>query len=385
MDFELSHEQRVVKAAVRRFVDREIMPVIGEYDRTETFPKEVFVRFGREGLLGGPIPIKYGGGGLDYIAYALLLEEIGRASSSFRSAVSVQVSLVALSILKWGTAEQIEKYLPRLCRGEMLGCFGLTESGAGSDAAGVRTRAVREGERWVLSGSKTFITNGGVADLALVIAQTDPLMGHRGLAAFLVERQESAFASMPITGKLGLRASDTAEIIFEGTDVPEKNLLGKVGEGFEVAMSALDQGRFSVAAGCVGTLEGCLKASVDYARQRKQFERPIGSFQLVQDMLARMKVDADAARFLVYRAALLKDKGIRDTLEVSIGKYFASEAAVRAANDAVQLFGASGYLDETPVARYYRDAKAATIYEGTSQIQKLIVGQDLTGFRAFAG
>lgn len=374
----------MVRASARRFVDREIAPVVGEYDRTETFPKEIFVRLGRDGLLGGPIPIEYGGGGLDYIGYALLLEEIGRASSSFRSAVSVQVSLVALSIFKWGTAKQKKKYLPRLCRGEMIGCFGLTESEAGSDAAGVATRAVQDGKRWFLTGAKTFITNGGVADLALVIAQTNPKMGHKGLAAFLVERGESPFTSMPIEGKLGLRASDTAEIIFERTDVPEKNLLGKVGEGFEVAMSALDQGRFSVAAGCVGTIEGCLEASVDYGKRRKQFGRPIGSFQLVQDMLARMKVDADAARFLVYRAGLLKNKGVKNTVEVSIAKYFSSEAAVRAASDAVQLFGASGYLDETPVARYYRDAKAATIYEGTSQIQKLIIGHDLTGFRAFA-
>jgi len=383
MDLELSEEQRMVRAAARRFVDREIAPVIGEYERKEAFPREIFIRLGRKGLLGGPVPIEYGGGGLDYIAYALLLEEIGRASSSFRSALSVQISLVALSILKWGTEEQKETYLPRLCRGEIIGCFGLTESGAGSDAAALTTRAVQVGKRWFLSGTKTFITNGGIADLALIIARTDPAMGHKGLSAFLVDRGESPFTSVPITGKLGLRASDTAEILLEKTDVPEENLLGKVGEGFEVAMSALDQGRYSVAAGCVGTLEGCLEASVNYVKRRKQFDRPIGSFQLVQDMLARMKVDADAARFLVYRAALLKNKGIKDTVEVSIAKYFASEAAVRAAGDAVQLFGASGYLDETPVARYYRDAKAATIYEGTSQIQKLIIGHDLTGFRAF--
>ncbi len=268
MDLELSDEQRMARAAARRFVDREITPVIGEYERREAFPREIFVRMGREGLLGGPIPIKYGGGGLDYIAYALLLEEIGRASSSFRSALSVQISLVALSILKWGTEEQKEKYLPRLCRGEMIGSFGLTESGAGSDTAGLTTRAVRDGKRWFLSGTKTFITNGGIADLALVIVQTDPAMRHKGLATFLVERKESLFTSAPITGKLGLRASDTAEILFERTPVSEQNLLGKVGEGFEVAMSALDQGRYSVAAGCVGILEGCLEASVDYVKCR---------------------------------------------------------------------------------------------------------------------
>ncbi|MFQ5780804.1 MAG: acyl-CoA dehydrogenase family protein [Nitrospiria bacterium] len=384
MDFGLSDEQRMVRETARRFAEGEIVPVIGEYDREGTFPPEIFRRIGRHGLLGGPIPIRFGGGGLDYIGYALLLEEIGRACSSLRSAMSVQVSLVALSILRWGTEEQKEKYLPRLCRGEWIGCFGLSEPGAGSDAAGLETRAVLKGKRWFLSGTKTFITNGSLADLALVIAQTDPNLGHNGLAAFLVEREESPFVSIPIKGKLGLRASDTAEILFEGTEVPDGNILGKVGEGFHVAMSALDQGRFSVAAGCVGILEGCLKASVDYVKSRRQFGRQIGSFQLVQEMLARMKVDADAARFLVYRAGLLKNKGVKDTLEVSIAKYFASEAALRAANDAVQLFGASGYLDETPVARYYRDAKAATIYEGTSQIQKLIIGHHLTGLRAFA-
>ncbi|MFQ5543808.1 MAG: acyl-CoA dehydrogenase family protein [Nitrospiria bacterium] len=377
MDFQLTEEQKMVRATTRRFVEREVDA------QAASFQRETLLKLGKEGLLGGPIPSEYGGGGLDFISYALFLEEIGRVSSSLRSAVSVQISLVALTLLKWGTEKQKKRFLPPLCCGKSIACFALTEPEAGSDAASLTTRARETGKTWTLNGMKTFITNGGPADLALVIAQTVPGTGTKGLAAFLVERKKSPFESRPLHGKLGLRASDTSEIYFDETLLPSENILGKVGEGFQIAMSALDQGRFSVAAGCIGILEGCLSASVKHAKERRQFNHPIAHFQLVQELLSRMKVDSDAARLLVYRAALLKDKGLPGTLEVSIAKLFSSEAAVRAANDAVQIFGATGYLDETPVARYYRDAKATTIYEGTTQIQKLIIGRYLTGIRAF--
>ncbi len=383
MDFDLTDEQKMVREMVRRFADEEIAPGAAERDRTCRFPREMIGKMAQLGLLGGPIPKDYGGAGLDFISHAIITEEIGRADSSLRTTLSVQVSLVALSLLRWGTEEQKRCYLPELCAGRLLGCFGLTEPNAGSDPAGMETMAVKRGGRWVLNGTKTWISNATVADLALVFAQTDPGKGHEGIAAFLIEKRTPGFSTRPLTDKLGLRSSDTGELICENCAVPEAAVLGTVGQGFKVAMSALDNGRYSVAAGCVGIIQGCLDACTDYAKTRKQFGKPIGSFQLVQDMIARMKVDLDAARLLVYHAGHLKNRGLPDTVETSIAKYFASEAAVRAATDAVQIFGGYGYSEEAPVARYYRDAKVATIYEGTSQIQKLIIGSHLLGMRAF--
>ena len=384
MNFELTDEQRLIRETVRRFAEQEITPVAAENDRAGRFPRGLVDRMAAMGLLGGPIPKEYGGSGLDFISHAIITEEVGRADSSLRTTLSVQVSLVALSILKWGTEEQKHRCLPNLCIGRTLGCFGLTEPNAGSDPASMETTAVKRGAGWVLNGTKTWISNGTVADLALVFAQTDPAKGHDGIAAFLVEKGTHGFSTRPITEKLGLRASDTGELMFENCEVSHTALLGPVGAGFKVAMSALDNGRYSVAAGCVGIIQGCLDACTEYARMRRQFGRPIGSFQLVQDMIARMAVDLDAARLLVFRAGHMKNQGIPNTLETSIAKYFASEAAVRAATDAVQIFGSYGYSEETPVARYYRDAKAATIYEGTSQIQKLLIGSHLLGIKAFA-
>ncbi len=383
MNFDLTDEQRLIRETVRRFADQEIAPVAAENDRAGRFPRELVARMAAMGFLGGPIPKEYGGSALDYISHAIVTEEVGRADSSLRTTLSVQVSLVALSLARWGTEEQKRQYLSELCGGRMLGCFGLTEPNAGSDPAGMETTALKHGDCWVLNGTKTWISNGTVADLALVFAQTDPSKGHDGIAAFLIEKGTPGFSTRSITGKLGLRASDTGELIFENCSVPEAAVLGSVGQGFKVAMSALDNGRYSVAAGCVGIIQGCLDACTDYAKTRKQFGRPIGSFQLVQDMIARMAVDCDAARLLVFRAGHLKNQGLPNTVETSIAKYFASEAAVRAATDAVQIFGAYGYSEETPVARYYRDAKVATIYEGTSQIQKLIIGSHLLGMKAF--
>lgn len=383
MDFELTDEQRLIRETVRRFAEQELAPAAAERDRAGRFPRELVNRMAAMGFLGGPIPKEYGGSGLDYISHAIITEEVGRADSSLRTTLSVQASLVALSLVRWGNEDQRHRYLPKLCAGSMLGCFGLTEPNAGSDPASMETTAVRQRAGWVLNGTKTWISNGTVADLALIFAQTDKTKGHHGIAAFLVEQATPGFATRPITDKLGLRASDTGELIFDNCSVPETALLGSVSQGFAVAMSALDNGRFSVAAGCVGIVQGCLDACTEYAKTRHQFGRPIGSFQLVQDMIARMAVDLDAARLLVFRAGHLKNQGIPNTVETSIAKYFASEAAVRAATDAVQIFGAYGYSEEAPVARYYRDAKVATIYEGTSQIQKLLIGSHLLGIKAF--
>jgi alkylation response protein AidB-like acyl-CoA dehydrogenase len=294
----------------------------------------------------------------------------------------VQTSLVAGSIERWGTEEQKREWLPRLCSGEALGCFALTEPDTGSDAANLRTRAKRNGEGWTISGNKMWISMGNVADVAMVFAQTDPEKKHKGLACFLVPTASDGYSSQEIHGKLGLRASDTAEISLDEITVPDEAMLGEIGDGFKVAMSALDNGRYSVAAGCVGICDGCVEASVSYAKERKQFGVPIASFQLVQELIADMAVKRDAARMLVFRAGELKDRKEPNTLETSIAKYYATEAAVECANAAIQVHGGSGYVDDYPVERYLRDARVTTLYEGTSQIQKLIIGRALTGINA---
>jgi len=379
----LTERQCQVRDHARRFTDEEIIPVARENDAKERFPAEIIRKMGASGLLGGVILAEYGGSGFDNISDALIFEEIGRGCSSVRTTLSVQISLVEQLINSWGSEEQKKRYLPRLCRGEILGCFALTEPGAGSDAAGIKTLATPKGNGWVLNGTKTWISNGGIAEIALVFARTDPSKGHLGISVFIVEKGTPGFSSLEIKGKLGLRASNTAGLTFKECSIPGDALLGKVGEGFRIAMAALDNGRYGVAAGCVGIMTGCIDACVTYARERKQFGRPIATFQLVQEMIARMVVDRDAARLLVFRAGELKDRGVGSTLETSIAKYFASEAAVRAALDAIQIHGAYGYSNSYPVERYLRDAKVATIYEGTSQIQKLIIGEHVLGIRAF--
>jgi butyryl-CoA dehydrogenase len=383
MYLDLTDEQRAVREMARKFADEYIIPVARDNDINERFPGDIIERMGDLGLLGGPIPVEYGGAGLDYISHALVTEEIGKACSSVRTTISVQISLVELSLASWGTEEQKRRYLPAMCSGKLIGCFGLTEPNAGSDPSGMETSAVADGDHWVLNGHKIWISNGGVAGLAIVFAQTDKSKGNRGIGAFLVDRVTPGFSTREMHGKLGLRASNTGELILEDCRIPKDQLLGKVGEGFKVAMSALDNGRYSVAAGCVGICQGCVDASVRYAKERKQFGRAIGSFQLVQDLIARMIVDAEAARLLVFRAGHLKNQGRRCTREISMAKYFASEAAVRCALDAIQVHGSYGYSNEYPVERYLRDAKVATIYEGTSQIQKLLIASHDLGIRAF--
>ncbi|MSP12450.1 MAG: acyl-CoA dehydrogenase [Chloroflexi bacterium] len=383
MDFDLSAEQEMIKNTARDFADREIMPGAQERDRNAIFDRSIIDKLAKLGFLSPTLPEKYGGMGADFISEALIFEEIGRVDSSIRTTLSVQVSLTELPILNFGTEVQRQKYLPLLADGTWLGCFGLTEPGAGSDAANLETRAVKQGSQWSLTGRKMWISNGGLANLALIFAQTNPELKAKGLAAFLVETQTPGFSTQTIKGKLGLRSSNTAELILEDVRVPAENMLGEIGDGFKIAMWALDQGRFGVASGCVGIIQGCVNASVKYAKDRHAFGRPIAGFQLVQEMISDMVVDYEAARLLVHRAGHLKNKGVRNTRETSIAKLYASEAAVRAALNAIQVHGGYGYSDEYPVERYLRDAKVATLYEGTSQIQKLIIGRLTTGIDAF--
>jgi alkylation response protein AidB-like acyl-CoA dehydrogenase len=382
VDLDLTEEQASVQKTARDFCEREIIPSAAEWDRTETMDEGIVAKLAEVGFLGGPLPEDYGGMGMDNLSYCLIIEELGRADSSVRGVVSVNVGLVAKTILKWGTDDQKRTWLPQLCSGAKLGCYGLTEPHSGSDAASLKTRAVRDGDDWVLSGSKMFITNGTWAGLALIFARTGD-EGARGITAFLVPTDTKGFSATKVMGKLGLRSQDTGELHLDGVRVPDANRLGDEGAGFKVAMSALDTGRMSLAAGSVGIAQGCLDAAVKYSTEREQFGRPIARFQLVQELIADIAVETQAARLLTWRVAAMADNGDKHTLESSIAKYYASEAAVRAANAAVQVHGGYGYVDEYPVGKYLRDARVATLYEGTSQIQKLIIGRALTGENAF--
>jgi butyryl-CoA dehydrogenase len=382
MDFELTDEQQMVRETARAFTDNEIVPRARENDRNEHFDTELVEKIAAQGYLGAIVPREYGGAGLDYLTYGLVVEEVGRGCSAMRTVISVQTSLVSSAFLRWGTEEQKQHYLPKLCSGEWLGCFGLTEPDTGSDAANQKTRARKTDTGWVINGSKMFISLGNHAKLALIFAQTDPEKGHRGLACFLVDTDQPGFQPQEIHHKLGLRGSDTASIGLDDVEVSDDQLLGEIGDGFKIAMSSLDSGRYSVASGCVGICQGCVDASVKYSKEREQFGRPIASFQLVQQMIANMVVDTDAARMLVWRAGFLKDSGKPNTTETSIAKYYATEAAVRCANNAIQVHGGSGYVDDYPVERYFRDVRVTTLYEGTSQIQQLIIGRAVTGINA---
>jgi alkylation response protein AidB-like acyl-CoA dehydrogenase len=379
IDFELTDEQRLVREAARDFTDGEIVPRARENDRNEHFDTELVQKIADMGFLGAIVPEEHGGRGVDYRTYALIVEEIGRGCSAMRTVVSVVTSLVCSSIVRWGSEAQKGEWLPQLCSGEALGCFGLTEPDTGSDAANLKTRARQVDGTWRISGGKMWISLGNYSKLALVFAQTDPELQHRGLACFLVPTDQPGFTTQEIHHKLGLKGSDTAEL---SLDDVEGDLMGEVGDGFKIAMSALDSGRYSVAAGCVGICQGSLDASIAYAKERTQFDRPIGSFQLVQEMIADMVVQTEAARGLVWRAGWLKDQGRPSTTETSIAKLYATEAAVACADRAIQVHGGSGYVDDYPVERYLRDARVTTLYEGTSQIQKLIIGRAYTGINA---
>ena len=385
MDLELDEGQRLIRDTARRFAANEIAPYVREREHDEQFSVDVLRQMADTGLLGGPIPEEYGGGGIDHLSYGLICEEIGKVSPSvFTTALTVQISLVSQTILRWGTEEQKREYLPRLCSGEYVGAYALTEPNAGSDPAAMETAARLDGDEWVLNGQRRWISNGAQADVITVFAQTDRALQHRGIGGFFVPGTAPGLTRRPIEGKMGLGASNTAMLYFDNLRVPRTGVLGEIGQGFRVAMSALDNGRFSTAACAVGIAQGCLEACVAYAKQRTQFGKPIGAHQLVQEMIADMAVETEAARLLVWKVAALRDRGESGSREVSMAKYFASEAAVRAARNAIQVHGGIGYVAEYPVERYLRDAIALTLYEGTTQIQKLIIGRDTLGIAAFA-
>jgi len=383
MDFDLNQEQKMIQETIRKFAKEEIAPVARENDKKAQFPRDLFKKLANLGFMGTPITEEYGGAGCDYISHAIVAEEIGRVDSSLRGTYSVQVSLVELPIFKFGSEEQRKKYLPKLTGGEWIGCFGLTEPNAGSDPASMISTAAKDGDYYLLNGQKTWITNAGIADLAIVYAKTDRDAGAKGITAFLVERGFEGFSTKDLHDKLGLRASNTGEIFLENCRVPKENVLGEINKGFKVAMGTLDFGRYTVAAGCVGAAQGCIDICKEYAKQRIQFGKPIASFQLVQQMIADMVVECEAGRLLVYRVGDMKNKGVPNTRETSIAKYYCSEMVNRVAYKAIQIHGGYGFSGEYDVERFYRDARINTLYEGTSQIQQLIIGGFELGIRAF--
>jgi alkylation response protein AidB-like acyl-CoA dehydrogenase len=380
--FTLTDDQELLRRTVADFVDREVVPHRVAWDRAEQVDRAIVPRLGALGLLGITIPEEYGGTPADHRAYCLLMEELGRGDSSLRGIVSVSLGLFGKTVFAEGSEEQKREWLPGICSGESIGCYALTEPGAGSDAGHLVTSAKRDGGDWILNGEKVFITNGTWAHLALVFARSGG-EGPRGITAFVVPTDTPGFTSAEIKGKLGLRGQATATLHLDNVRVPDACRLGEEGRGFKIAMGALNRGRMSLAAGCVGICRGCLEESVAYAKDREQFGKPIAGHQLIQEMIADIAVDADAARALTWVVADLADAGERIELAASKAKYFASEAAVRCANRALQVFGGYGYIDEYPVGKYLRDARVTTLYEGTSQIQKLIIGQALTGVGAF--
>ncbi|MFE6227396.1 MULTISPECIES: acyl-CoA dehydrogenase family protein [unclassified Streptomyces] len=383
VDLALSEEQEDVRRLAEDFVAREVTPYATAWDRAEEVDRGIVEKLGAVGFLGLTIPEEYGGSGGDHLAYCLVTEELGRGDSSVRGIVSVSLGLVAKTVAAWGSEEQKRAWLPRLASGDALGCFGLTEPGTGSDAGSLSTRAVRDGGDYVIDGAKMFITNGTWADVVLLFARTGDAPGHKGVSAFLVPTDTPGLTRRTVHGKLGLRGQPTAELALEGVRVPASAMLGPEGKGFSVAMSALAKGRMSVAAGCVGIARAALDAAVRYAGEREQFGRPIASYQLVQELISDIAVDVDAARLLTWRVADLIDRGEEFATAASQAKLYASEAAVRSANNALQVFGGYGYIDEYPVGKLVRDARVMTLYEGTSQIQKLIIGRALTGVSAF--
>lgn len=383
MDFEFTEEQNMVRSTMRDFAQKEVAPAARDNNRHERFPEDLVKKLAEMGFMGLTISPEYGGGGADHISYCVMLEELAQADYGVAVTISVHLSLCAKTISNWGNPEQKKRFLPRLATGEILGGLATTEPNVGSDVSSIETSAKLKGNEWILNGSKTWISNGGLAGVIVVIVQTDKTQGHRGLAAFLVEKGMPGFTTRDMHNKLGARSSNTAELFFEDCRVPQANLLGPVGKGQSVALSAFDNARLGVAARTVGVAQACIDASVSYAQTRKQFGKVIGSFQLIQEMIANMSVETAAARLLLYRAAVLKDKGLPGTVETSMAKYYSSEIALRAANSAIQIHGSYGYSDDYPVERYLRDVRVSSILEGTSQMHQMIIGRDKTGLSAF--
>jgi alkylation response protein AidB-like acyl-CoA dehydrogenase len=375
--FVLTEDQLDLRREIRRFAAQEIAPNVSHWDEASEFPHAVVKKLGEMGLLGVIFPAEYGGAGLGYVDYAMAIEELSAVDGSIGIIVAAHNSLGTNHIFLAGNEAQRQKYIPRLASGEWLGAWGLTEPGSGSDAGGARTTAVRKGDRYVLNGSKTFITNGSYADTAVVIAVTDRTKGTHGLSAFVVEKGTKGFRPGKKENKLGLRASDTSELIFEDCEIPAENLLGNEGEGFIDAMRVLDGGRISIAALSLGIARGALDAALKYVKERRQFGKAIAEFQGIQWKLADMATELDAARLLTQRAAVLKDAGHKVTRESAMAKLFASEVAVRICNEAVQLFGGYGFIKDYPVEKFYRDVKLCTIGEGTSEIQRMVIAREI--------
>ena len=379
MDFELTDEQKGIKRAVREFAEGEIRPHVMEWDEAQRFPREIPGKLAQLGLMGVIFPAAYGGAGLGYVEYVTVIEELARVDGSVGIIVAAHTSLCAGHIFIAGTEEQKRKYLAPLARGEKLGCWSLTEPQAGSDAGGTRTTARLEGDTWVLNGSKTFTSNGTYADICVALAVTDKTAHKHGISAFIIEKGAPGFRPGKKENKLGLRASDTAEVIFEDCRIPKENCLGRPGEGFVDSLKVLDKGRISIAALAVGMAQGAYEASLNYAKERKQFGKPIADFQATRFKLSDMATEIDAARLMTYRAATLADRGCRVTSESSMAKLFAGEVAVRAANEAVQIHGGYGFIKDYPAEKYYRDVKLCTIGEGTSEIQRMVIARELLG------
>ena len=377
MDFELTAEQELARRTARDFAEAEIAPVIARYDEAEEFPAELIAKLGALGFMGALFPPELGGAGLDYVAYALVVEELSRVDGSVGITMWAHNSLCTNHIYMFGTPAQRDRYVPPLARGEVLGAWGLTEPGSGSDAAAMKTTAVAAGDAWVLTGSKAFITNGSVAGTAVVLAKTDPAAAGRGVSAFIVERGTPGFRPGQRYKKLGLHASDTAELVFEGARVPKANLLGERNRGFQDTKKVLEGGRVAMAAMGVGLAQGALDQAVRYAKERHAFGQPIGQFQGIQAALADLATEVEAARLLTLRAAYGKDQGRPVMREASMAKVFSSEVAVRCATKAVQIHGGYGYTREFPIERFYRDAKLCEIGEGTSEVQRMVIARYL--------
>lgn len=381
MDFELNEEHKMIQKMVYDFARNEVMPIIKAHDRNHTFPHDLLPKMAAQGFLGVCLPIRYGGAGMDYISLGLVSEGLEWADSSVRETIAVHLGLHALPIFQWGTAAQKERFLPPLATGQNIACFGLTEPGAGSDVAGMTSRARKAGDHYLLTGEKMWITLADVADRMLVFAKTDPEKGVKGITAFILERGWPGLTTGTIEGKMGVRASNTGWINMADVPVPESHRLGREGEGFKIAMSALDNARYTVAAGAVGLMKCCLEESVRYAHARKTFGKPIAEYQLVQQMIAFMQQRIELGELMVRKVGWLKNKGMRNTRETSMAKWFCTDAAFATANDAVQIHGAYGYSDEYNVERHLRNSKSAVIYEGTSQIHQLLQASYALGGR----
>ncbi|MBW1682381.1 MAG: acyl-CoA dehydrogenase family protein [Deltaproteobacteria bacterium] len=383
MTFELSEEILAVRDAARKFARNEVLPRIAEDERNHVFPEDVVRKMGAMGLFGCPIPETYGGSDLGFLAHAVVTEEISKVSGSLRAAFNMQTMGTAREILQFGTEDQKEAYVSRLVNAEILGCIGITEPNAGSDVGSLKTRAEKKGDRYLLSGSKTWITYAQVADLGLIYAYTDPTRRYKGMSAFLVDLHQDGVSRGPAVQKLGWNACPTGELFFDQVEVPAENLLGcEEGRGFEFCMAGLNNTRLTAAAGAVGVSQGLIDEAIKYAKEREQFGKPIGRFQMVQEELARMVVETEAARLMTYRCAMQKDEGLlHNALETSMAKYYASDVASRVADGALRILGAYGYSSEYPVERLLREAKLPQILEGSANILKMVIAMDALGYR----